>query len=291
MNCQIDCIHCYLKQAVSAMKLIDVPESKQQQILFELMDDIKTYDTTKSPAENSSIALIKTYEMINNDDPYEQVKKEANDMVMTLLPRLENIINDSEDKLYTAIKLAVAGNIIDLGIQRSFDIDDAIEQCLNIGFTKDDYKQFLEKLNNTDKIMIVGDNTGEIVFDILLVEQLKKMGKEVSYMVKSGPVINDSTIKDAVYVGMDKIANVFESGCRVVGTPVSLLSEYAYNEMKNTTLIISKGQGNFETLEDEDISKDRIFFLLRIKCHDVAVFASKMANKNIDYQDIVFMQC
>jgi damage-control phosphatase, subfamily I len=217
-------------------------------------------------------------------DPYGEIKKQSNDLALSLYPHLETIVASSEDKLFTALKLAAAGNVIDLGINRSFDIDGAINQSMDKGFSINHYNEFRAALEKVDTVLILGDNAGEIVFDKLLVEQLSALGKKVIYSVKSGPVLNDSTIEDAVYTDMNKIAQVVESGSRYLGTPMDKLSEEFRNIVKNSQLIISKGQANYESITEEINLKDKIYFLLKIKCEAVGQDA------NCPFGEMVFFK-
>lgn len=273
MKSTIDCVHCYLKQAVSCMKAGGICEDTQYKILYKLMDFVKELDPAKSPAENSTRIILKTYELIGVDDPYKEAKKQSNDLALELYPRLKEIISEREDRLLSALKISVAGNIIDLGIRRSFDIDEELKYSMETGFSKNHYSRFIEKLADVDEVLFLGDNAGEIVFDKILVEELVRLGKRVTYVVKEGPILNDSTMEDALYVGMDKVAKVITSGSNYLGVCFDHMSKEFADALFNAELIIGKGQANFESLEQEKIAQDRIFFLLKIKCEEVSKVA------------------
>lgn len=273
MNCFVDCVYCYLKQAANCMSIAGIDEERQRQILFELMDDIKKMDHHRTPAENSTEMLFKLYKMINSDDPYKEAKYKSNTLALELYPKLKEYLNGSADRLYNALKISVAGNVIDLGINKNFDINDSLKQSLNIGFSLDDYHGFAAKLNNVDHVVIVGDNAGEIVFDRLLAEELTSMGKKVTYIVKGGPVLNDATMEDAEQAGMHKTAGVITTGSNYLGTPLQKISGEVIKLLNESELVISKGQANFESLEHEELARDRVFFLLKIKCESVGKVA------------------
>ena len=270
MRSYADCIHCFIKQGVTCMRLAGVDENLQYQVIFELMDYIKTFDLKASPAENASKVLQKAYGMIGNNDPYCTEKKQCNDLAMAIYPRLKAIVDTSDDRLYAALKISVTGNIIDLGIQRSFDIEKQLKKSMEFGFSKDQYSRFLEKLDKADKILFLGDNAGEVVFDKVLVEELIKLGKSVVYVVKSSPILNDSTMEDAVYTGMDKIAEVITNGSGYMGSCLNDVSTEFIELLKGSEIVIAKGHANFESLEESDLARDRIFFLLKAKCDAVA---------------------
>lgn len=270
MRSSIDCVHCYLKQAVSCMQHAGTVSGKQYEVIFELMDYIKDFDRNESPAVNSTLALLKAQEIIGSKDPYSKVKRQSNDLAMALYPRLRNIIAKAKDRLYEALKVSVAGNVIDLGINRSFDIEEGLRYSLESGFSLDHYSRFLKPLEKTDKLLFIGDNAGEILFDRLLVEELAARGKQVTYVVKQGPILNDSTMEDAVYTGMDKVARVITSGSNYLGTYLKKISPEFKDLLDNSSLIISKGQANFESLENEASFRGKIFYLLKIKCDEIA---------------------
>lgn len=270
MRCYIDCVHCYLKQAATCMGLANIDEDAQHRVLYELMDDIKGYDRENSPAVNSSKALLKTYELIKNSDPYKEVKKQSNDLALALYPRLKEYLNTVSDRLHEALKISVAGNVIDLGPQRDFDVEKELDHSLRFGFTIDHYEKFIQKLESAKELLFLGDNAGEIVFDKILVEEIRAMGKKVTYVVKEGPVLNDATMEDAVYVGMDKVAKVITNGTNYLGTCLDRVPAEFLDLLRNTDIVISKGQANFESLDQEEMAKGRIFFILKVKCENIA---------------------
>jgi uncharacterized protein with ATP-grasp and redox domains len=270
----IDCVHCYFKQAVSCMKIAGIEdENRQHEVLYELMDYVKTFNTEASPAENSTKIFLKTYELIGNEDPYKEIKKQSNDLALKLYPGLKQKLEESDDRLYDALRIAAAGNIIDLGINRSFDIHGALVHSMNTGFSKDHYKDFVNKLENTQEVLILGDNSGEIVFDKILVEELLRLGKQVTYVVKEAPILNDATMEDALYVGMDKVAKVITNGSNYLGVCLDRVPEGFINTLRNASLVIAKGHANFESLEQEEMVKEKVFFLLKVKCEHVGCIA------------------
>jgi len=278
----VDCVYCYLKQAANCMNLAGIDEDRQHQILFNLMDQIKTLDRTRTPAENSTELLLSVYRAIDNNDPYLEAKEESNTLALELYPRLKGYLDKSKNRLYDALKISVAGNVIDLGINKDFDIEDSLKKSLGTGFARDDFDLFKKNLDQVDDVLLVADNAGEIVFDRLLAEELASLGKKVTCMVKGGPILNDATVADAVQAGMDKVARMVTTGSNYLGAHPGKVSPEALEFLKQAGLVISKGQANFESLEHEDLAKGRIFFLLKIKCECVG----KAAEAN--FGEIVF---
>lgn len=283
MKSTIDCVYCYLKQAVSCMTIKGIDEKEQHRVIYRLMDDIKELDPEDTPALNSTKVLLKTYKMIGIDDPYDQAKKSSNDLALALYPKVKEILSGSQDRLLDALKISVAGNVIDLGINRSFDIEGSLRHSLEDGFSINHYARFREMLAETDQVLFLGDNAGEIVFDKILVEELRALGKQVVYVVKGGPILNDSTMEDALYSGLDQVAKVITTGSRYLGVNLDDASEEFLKEMKEASLVIAKGQANFESLEDEALAAGKTFFLLKIKCESVGDVAEA------PFGDVVFL--
>ena len=164
----------------------------------------------------------------------------------------------------TAIRIAIAGNIIDFGANWDFDIENETYKVLEMNFAVCDYNGFKNKLDKAPKILYIGDNAGECVFDRILIEEIKK---PVTYVVRGVPIINDATYEDAVQAGIDGVATILSSGTDAPGTILETCSPEFKEVYKNSEFIISKGQGNYEALSKE---KRPIFFLLKTKCNVVA---------------------
>lgn len=270
MECIADCTPCYLKQVISAFIAAGLPQKEQCELIKKVSKVLPYIDEKKSPAENSSIVLLEAYKLMGIDDPFREAKQQSNTKAMALYPELRNKVSLADDKLFMAVRLAAASNIIDMGILREFDVEASIEEALSVGFALDHYARFKEALSRAHKILIIGDNSGEIVFDKLLVEQLSIYVPEIFYAVKSGPILNDATMEDAVAVGMDKLAHVIENGNRYLGTVLDVCSSEFLNIFESADLVISKGQGNYESLEGTEMAGNKTFFLFRAKCPWVA---------------------
>jgi len=271
MQAFVDCVHCYLKQAVTCMSIAGIDVDRQHQILFELMDDIKIMDRLRTPAENSTEMLLKVYKLINSADPYKEIKIKSNEMALELYSGLRDYLDRSPDRLREALKISVSGNVIDLGINRTFDINASLEESLKNGFSRDDYHSFVRILDDVEDVVIVA-------------EELSHLGKRVTYIVKGGPILNDATQEDALQSGINKTARVITTGSNYLGAPLKKVSGEVINLLEKSRLIISKGQANFESLEDEALARGRIFFLLKIKCESVAKVAGST------FGDIVFFK-
>lgn len=270
VNVVLDCIPCYLKQARNTLGQTEVSEDKAMQILHEILPLIPELDPQGTPAENSTLILWKVNELLGTNDPFVKAKRESNELALKLLPQLRERVMQSSDPLYTALQVSVAGNIIDLGIFKDFDVEASIEEALGRKFAHDDYSFFKEKLKGAREVMILGDNSGEIAFDKLLAEQFKASGVKVTYVVKGSPILNDATWEDAEYVGMKDVATVMSNGSGYLGTVLKTCSAEFCTALDEADLVISKGQANYESLESAYEVRENTYFLLRAKCEVVA---------------------
>jgi uncharacterized protein with ATP-grasp and redox domains len=186
---------------------------------------------------------------------------------LELYPVLKGIIESSENRFETAVRLAIAGNIIDFGVNAEVN-QEVINKNIELSLSEQlfgDMEYFHEAVNSAGKILYLGDNTGEIVFDRLLIEQLPK--EKVTFAVRGSPVINDATMADAVDTKMNDLVTVIDNGSDAPGIVIEECSEPFKQFFHGADIIIAKGQGNFETLSNTDKT---IFFLLKAKCAVVA---------------------
>ena len=267
MKAKLDCIPCVLRQVLRASRYSHLPPEIQEKILRESMEALLKENWNKTPPELAHIAH-KIARKYANGDPYKEVKKKSNDEALSLYLKLREIVNESDDPLRTAIRIAIAGNIIDFGALEEFDIDieKTVNDVLRKRFAYDDYPLFLEKLKNAKSILYFADNAGEIVFDKLLIEKIKEMRDyKITLVVKAGPIINDATLEDVKYVGLDSVVD-----------EIRYLSNGEIGYERNSPevkrwieehdLTISKGQGNYEGLSEFH----GIFYMLMVKCPVVA---------------------
>ena len=240
----------------------DVEVAKR--VLDELGKKVKDISLDSTPPEIGKYVYHLVSEITGEPDPFKRVKKEHIDKALSLYDSLKELIERSEDRLLTAVKFAIAGNIIDLGAVKEFDIEDEIKRISESEFAINDYEKFRRYLEKTDSVLYLGDNAGESVFDRILIEEMKK---PTTYVVRDAPIINDVTYEDAVESGIDKVADIVSSGSAAPGVVLKLCSDEFKKRFRSAKFIISKGQGNYEALSNE---KYPIFFLLRAKCPVIA---------------------
>ncbi len=203
------------------------------------------------------------------EDLYRNLKEKSNRQAMSLLPELYHVLDNAEDRLLTAAKFAIAGNIIDYGgTGIIFDLEKTLAECQTLAFGVDDFERFRADLAEAKRVVYVGDNAGEIVFDRLLIEEIKKFSAaEIVYIVRGKPILNDVTLEDARTVGMPDVVRVISSGGDGPGCELDQVTPEVMGLFETADLIISKGQGNYEALNDEPFY---IYFFLKIKCAVIA---------------------
>ena len=264
MKTYLDCIPCFMQQALRAGRMATSDENKLKQILDETGEMVKTISMQATPAETGA----KVYQIVSKvtgvEDPYKEIKQKHILETKAIYPELEKIVANSDDPLLTAIKIAIAGNVIDLGVNKAFDIVRDVRTILKQDFTIFDYSAFKKQLAKSENILYLGDNVGESVFDILLIKELKR---PVKYAVRSIPIINDVTREDAIASGIDQVAEIVDSGCKSPGIILSQSAPAFLNIFDTSDLVISKGQGNFEGLSG---CNRQVFFLLKAKCRIIS---------------------
>ncbi len=267
MRMSLDCIPCFIRQALDAARMTSDDPAVHEKILSEVLQWACTVDL-KQPAPMIGQRIHRRLrQLVGRDDPYRDAKDHQNHMAMAMVPELKARIDAAADPLDMALRIAIAGNVIDLGVPGTvtdFKIRETLEKCLTeplIG-KPDEFKAAVGKTRN---ILYLTDNAGEIVFDRLLIERLGP--ERVTVAVRGGPAINDATMPDAIAVGMQKVVKVIDNGSDAPGTVLSDCSQAFRLLFTEADMIIAKGQGNFETLSDEP---GNIHFLFKAKCQVIA---------------------
>lgn len=270
MKTQIDCIPCMFRQAINTARLLTDDQSVIRRILLRVADWTREISLDNSPAINSKPIYLMVSEVTGISDPYAQQKKATNRGAIALLPELRKFIRKSPDPLDAALHIAIAGNVIDMGIGHSFDFNREIEEILEIMNRKlgiSDLPDLKKELRPGTRLLYLADNAGEIVFDRLLIEQLRNTGVKITLAVKSAPIINDATMEDARVAGLTRLVKVISTGGNDVGVNWNNISREFMNTVNNADIILAKGHGNFETCDDRP---ENFYFLLKIKCEMVA---------------------
>ena len=268
MEATLDCLECIVAQALRAARVATDDVDTQRRILNEVVVRIPAMDARKSPAELSLAAYDITRDLTGVEDPYRDLKRAQNTFALKMEDELRAMVLASDAPLETALHLSAAGNIIDLGVQHAEDVDvrGAIEQVLRERFAVDHTDAFRESLAKAKDLLFLLDNAGEIVFDKILIEELKKYAT-VTAVAKGGPMINDVMMEDAEQVGLTAVCDVVDNGGAFVGSPLGLVPASFLGRMRAADMIVGKGQGNYETV---DVFDGDVFLILRAKCEVIA---------------------
>ena len=274
-----DCLPCMVRGSLDTAKLATDDKQLQQKIVKKILRILIDVDMNNPPPLMARNIQQAVKEVTGVDDPYADIKKTYNDFALKIYPDLQKKAGPA--CFETAVRLCIAGNIIDFGTHTTIGekkVLDTIENALKIEINGqvDALKKACEQ---ADRILWIADNSGEIVFDKLLLEKLDL--QKVTYAVRGGPTQNDATYEDAKYTGITKMVKVIDTGAAIPGVILEHCSKEFRQSYKQADLIIAKGQGNFETLDHKD---SRIFFLFKAKCPVVAIHAG------CDLHDIVILK-
>lgn len=266
-----ECIPCLANQFVRLANKVTEDQDIQIDIISKGLSHLSE-ELNKSYAPFITGNIYEYVKQITGiNDPYEDEKSEFNNIALNLIDdlNLRRCIQINSDPLDTAIRLSIAGNIIDFSLGRELgknDVHNSIEQSLKQHLFGTKTSEFREILNTSKKILFLADNAGETAFDKLLLEHLPR--DKVTYVVKGGPCVNDATYEDAIAVGIESFVTVIDNGAAYQGTMLDVCSETFRKAFEESDLIISKGQANFETLYN--LQDKKILFLLRAKCQVIA---------------------
>jgi uncharacterized protein with ATP-grasp and redox domains len=270
MNIYTGCVPCFARQAVEAAEMATDDQQLRQDIIRKALHALAELPYDKTPPHAGVVIHRIVKDMVGDVDPYEELKTIYNRRALDLFDEMKEIVARSHNRYETASRLAIAGNNIDFGIRSNsehIDLHEVIDETLSRPLAINHLRQFSESLDQAQHILYIADNAGEIVFDRVLVEEIPDHRSRVLFAVKGGPILNDATMTDAEEAGLADIVRVMDTGCDAPGTIIELCSKPFIEELKRADLIISKGQGNYETLSD---LPQNVFFLLKAKCPVIA---------------------
>lgn len=271
MKTYLDCIPCFLKQSLEAARMVTNDEKEHEEVLKEVMVHLQHVNFKNSPPENSREIHHIIRKIANSKDPYKNVKSDSNKTAKKKYRHIKKLVEKADDTLLMVAKLSIVGNVIDFGTTNRFEVEDMIDRTVEMNFKNSGYKLFKKRIKEANDVLYLADNAGEIFFDKILLEEISKQEKEIIYVVKSNPIINDATKEDAFYAGINRIAKVIEGDKGKEKSAPGMILKYAsrefLEEIEKADMVISKGQGNYESLSN--IERE-IFFLLMVKCPLVA---------------------
>jgi len=268
MRICLDCIPCFIRQALDSARAVTEDEQIHEQVLREVLRLASDLDMRQSPPAIGQQIHRVIRALVGNDDPYQKQKQYFNNMALQLCQVLKERLAHADDPFEDAVRLAIAGNIIDLAVKTSLAESDrarVIDESLTAELDGQQVAEFKQAVNQAEHILNLTDNAGEIVFDRLLIERLPVA--RVTVGVRGKPVINDAALEDAEFVGLTDFVEVIDNGSDAPGTILETCSQSFRSRFEAADLIIAKGQGNYETLSDVN---QNIFFFLKAKCPLIA---------------------
>jgi len=265
MRTYYDCYSCFLRQALSAARQVGANDSQQSAVINRVLALLQKIQPNLTPPEIAYRVHRIVRDTVVATDPYREAKAISTKKALALYPQLERLVAQSDDALDMAIRISIAGNIIDFGVWDQIkDLSYAVEKVINQPFHIDDTNLLRKRLTNADHVLFLADNAGETVFDRVLIETLPV---PVIYAVKGSPILNDATMEDAVAAGLDQCTTLLSNGTDAPGTILSLCSEEFRRIYAAASLVIAKGQANYETLSKAGL---KVFCLLQVKCPVIA---------------------
>jgi|WetSurMetagenome_2_1015567.scaffolds.fasta_scaffold123786_3 damage-control phosphatase, subfamily I len=250
--------------------------------MVELYDN--ECDNFSAPVLSRELHIILN-QMTKEEDSYSEIKKKSNDHIISLYPELKQRIQNSVDPFNTALRLAIAGNIMDYAISENFNVEATIKTALITDFAIDHSHELQQALLNADSVLYLGDNAGEIVFDKLFIEQINH--PDIYFAVRGAAISNDATLDDGKYVGIDVVANLISNGYDAPSTIIDKCSDEFKEVFNKADVIISKGQGNLEGLLP--LNDNRIFFLTMAKCDVIADFLKVPKNSSVIFNSALLI--
>lgn len=275
MNIDEACVACIINQSAKVSQAIDADEQLTKTLTSTVEELSKNFSFDENPPEIASYVYEKMAELAKKTDLYDEVKELSTQKALSFVPLLKDKLEATSNKLLTATKIAVAGNVIDLAAAVEFCLDEELDKIFHTDFSHNDMNILEESLQSAKDVVVLGDNVGEHIFDYMFIETLQKLYPSINftYMVRGNPIINDVTIKEAMECGFDNLCNLVDSGVNTPGFAYNRANKKSQKLFDEADLVISKGMGNYECLTPSH--REKICFLLKVKCGVVAASLDK----------------
>lgn len=297
MKTNLECLPCIIKLIFETIKILNLDYENSKKIFYEILDDIKNFSLELSPPEITGELFKKLKIFSKNNDPFFNIKNISNDLIYKNKNLFIEKINSSKDKLLESLKISILGNIIDYGVNPNLVIEDEIKNI----FTKTnnkinnevfEYDLFLKDLEKSRTLLFLTDNAGEIILDCILLETIKNLYPNIKIFLalKSSPILNDVSIMDKLPINCENIDKILESGSIYPGTILNKTNEDFLKYFNECDIVISKGQGNFESLSKDSKKNKKIYFLFLIKCRIIVNDIKINFSRNSNVYDMVLMK-
>ncbi len=277
-----ECVTCLFNQVIHSQHLFGLTDDQTREIMNTFARELPLFPLPESPPVLVTVIQHELESLLGTDDPYRPLKEKSSQRILDHIDEIREVIEHSGDPLKSAVLLAIGGNAIDYGVfGPEVDVEKVIRDALSSMESADaalhsmQYDEWFEHLKSSSNIFYLADNAGEIVFDRLLIETIRRYFPwiTVSLGVRNRPILNDVTRRDAVFAGIDQVAQIIESEADSAGVLVGKSGEVFRNTFLTADMIISKGQANYETLDEQE---GPIFFFLKVKCPVVAERTGKV---------------
>jgi len=275
MQTGLECLVCFVRQALAAARRSTDDEEVQRKVVLRAGALLSQVSMELTPPENAVSLYRMISEVTGREDPFAEIKKKSNTFALSILAAIQEQIREADDPLRAALHFAGCANIIDYAAQHSFDAARSMEECGRQTFLIDEYPKLHASIKEQPgcRVLYLADNCGEIAFDGLAIQELQRVGCEVTLAVRGRPIINDATREDAIFCGLDTICPIIDNGCDCPGTPLDSCSDVLVDHFRRADIILSKGMGNFETLSEV---RAPLFFLFTVKCVRVAEYLTNL---------------
>lgn len=270
MNIDPACVECIINQSRRVADAIHADEQLGKKLTGSVQKMAPDFSFEQSPPEVAADVYEMMADIAAKRDLYDEVKALSTQKAQQFMPLLRETIEASDTKLLTATKIAVAGNVIDLAAEVTFDLNEEIEKIFETEFALNDFGRLQNALEDSGTLLYIGDNVGEHIFDYLYIETLLQLYPEleVTYMVRGNPIINDVTMEEALEAGFDRLCKVIDSGVNTPGFVYDRANEASQKLFDSADLVITKGMGNYECLSPSP--RTELCYLLKVKCNVVA---------------------
>lgn len=270
MSVELDsfCYGCHYRRNVATARSLgdEATATAFARELMQLYLDTPVAGSASPLLSPGTTALFQKYYGLDADR-FRQEKADSNKFVLERLPGIRRRIETTQDPLFTALQFAILGNYIDFSAlqgELTFEkLDEMLKNAENMDLDRETYHRFREKLGKSENLLYLTDNAGEIGFDRLLGEEIARAypNLAITFCVRGGPAANDATRADAAL--MELPFPVIDNGTNIPGTVLSALGAQAKQAMDAADVILSKGQGNVETLYGCGYP---IFYAFLVKC-------------------------
>jgi uncharacterized protein with ATP-grasp and redox domains len=278
-----ECVPCLLNRVLYEVQLV-APERAEEAMAESLHVLSSGFPKGMNSAKLATLVHERAYAISGSKDPYADLKRRSDQAAELVFPLAERMVAEAEDRLEMAARVAIAGNVLDFGIDVGFERPEELvrgfDKLVGEGLRINDLAQARKLMRKGGKVLYLLDNCGESVLDRLLVEEIKRLGPKVIGVVKGEPILTDVTMEDAIRARLDECFDeILSTDSFAVGIDATKVGQRLRKELEDADLIVSKGMANFESLSDEGYRP--VLFLLRGKCEPVSRLIGARRGDNV----------